>query len=83
MIEVQGIFTKYGDIYRRTFRGKISPQQHKALWHIEHCRTEYMGGHVDECDTCGEILISYNSCGDRHCPKCQFIKKEKFSYSLN
>ena len=75
---MQHIFKKYGDIYRSTFRGKISPRQHKAMWHIEHCRTEVMGGHVDECNTCHKIRISYNSCRNRHCPKCQFLKREQW-----
>lgn len=37
-----------------------------------------LGGHVDECDSCGHIRISYNSCRNRHCPKCQFLKKERW-----
>jgi hypothetical protein len=45
---------------------------------IEICRTQELGGHVDECDTCGAIRISYNSCRNRHCPKCQFLKKERW-----
>jgi len=45
---------------------------------IERCRTAELGGHIDECDCCGRIKISYNSCRNRHCPKCQFLKKEKW-----
>jgi hypothetical protein len=45
---------------------------------IEICRTAELGGHVDECDTCGHINISYNSCRNRHCPKCQFMRKEQW-----
>jgi len=45
---------------------------------IERCRTAELGGHVDECDSCGRIRISYNSCRNRHCPKCQFLKKERW-----
>jgi hypothetical protein len=45
---------------------------------IEKCRTAELGGHVDDCDCCGRIRISYNSCRNRHCPKCQFLKKEKW-----
>jgi hypothetical protein len=45
---------------------------------IETCRTADQGGHVDECDHCGTRLISYNSCRNRHCPKCQFLKKERW-----
>jgi len=45
---------------------------------IETCRTADQGGHVDECDHCGNKVISYNSCRNRHCPKCQFLKKEQW-----
>ncbi len=45
---------------------------------IESCRTAELGGHVDECDHCGTKVISYNSCRNRHCPKCQFLKKEQW-----
>jgi hypothetical protein len=45
---------------------------------ITACRTATLGGHVDECDSCGHLEISYNSCRNRHCPKCQFLKKEKW-----
>ena len=46
--------------------------------HIETCRTAELGGHVDQCDTCGHQRISYNSCRDRHCPKCQNLKKAQW-----
>jgi Putative transposase/Transposase zinc-binding domain len=45
---------------------------------IEACRTSLLGGHKDECDTCGHLRISYNSCRNRHCPKCQFLRKEQW-----
>jgi len=45
---------------------------------IEICRTAELGGHVDECEECGHVKISYNSCRNRHCPKCQFLRKEKW-----
>jgi hypothetical protein len=45
---------------------------------IEVCRTAALGGHVDQCDSCGHLRISYNSCRNRHCPKCQFLRKEKW-----
>jgi len=45
---------------------------------IETCRTADQGGHVDECEHCGTKVISYNSCRNRHCPKCQFLKKERW-----
>ncbi len=45
---------------------------------IEGCRTALLGGHVDQCDHCGHLEISYNSCRNRHCPKCQFLRKEQW-----
>ncbi|MCD4680699.1 MAG: transposase zinc-binding domain-containing protein, partial [Bacteroidales bacterium] len=53
----------------------LSPQQTKALFNILQCRTASLGGHEEVCDCCGKIRYSYNSCGDRHCPKCQNTKQ--------
>jgi len=50
----------------------------RAMRAIEICRTAYLGGHVDECDHCGALRISYNSCRNRHCPKCQSLDKERW-----
>lgn len=50
----------------------------KAINAIINCRTSILGGHIDACDECGNIRISYNSCRNRHCPKCQFLTKEKW-----
>jgi len=67
--EIADIFRRYGPEYRATHR--LSPEQHKAMTAIERCRTNALGGHVDECDHCGHIEISYNSCRNRNCPKCR------------
>jgi len=56
----------------------LSAQQTKALYNIVTCRTAVLGGHEDACDTCGNVQYSYNSCGDRHCPKCQLAKQTKW-----
>ena len=53
----------------------LSPQQIKVLNNILQCRTSSLGGHEEECDNCGTIHYSYNSCGDKHCPKCQNTKQ--------
>ena len=50
----------------------------KTLKAVEHCRTAYLGGHIDVCSNCAEVHISYNSCRNRHCPKCQQTNKEKW-----
>jgi hypothetical protein len=76
MIEVQDIFNAYGDKYRSEH--KLSLVQHKAMNAIMNCRTEKLGGHADVCSSCGLTKISYNSCRNRHCPKCQTLAKEKW-----
>ena len=75
-VEVSDIFRNYGHIYRASHH---IPLNHiHAMRAIERCRTAELGGHVDECDSCGRLRISYNSCRNRHCPKCQFLKKERW-----
>ena len=76
MIEVQNIFQKYGMQYRASH--KLPLHQLKAMHSIEICRTSTLGGHVEECDSCGNIRISYNSCRNRHCPKCQTLTRERW-----
>lgn len=76
MVEVQDIFAAYGDEYRDS---RSLPLCHlKAMSAIESCRTAKLGGHVDTCDECGAARISYNSCRNRHCPKCQSLTKERW-----
>ena len=74
--EVADIFRQFGDEYKAT--RKLSTQQHKAMDAIEQCRTSALGGHKEKCDHCGFERISYNSCRNRHCPKCQALAKEKW-----
>jgi len=75
-VEVADIFRKHGQAYRVS--NKMPLNHIRTMRAIERCRTAELGGHVDECDNCGRIRISYNSCRNRHCPKCQFLKKEKW-----
>ena len=56
-------------------RSNLTPLQQKVLSKIASCRTAVLGGHQEECDSCGSVRYSYNSCGDRHCPKCQAAKQ--------
>lgn len=74
MPELQDVFREYGEAYRE--KHCLSAEQSKALRHIAACRTASLGAHVDRCDICGFEKISYNSCRDRHCPKCQTLAKE-------
>lgn len=76
MIELQNIFQIYGQAYRETH--PIPPHHRKAMENITACRSAALGGHIDQCDSCGHISISYNSCRNRHCPKCQNLRREEW-----
>ena len=79
MIEMQTIIKKYGKEYKE--KNKLMPHIAKAMGAIEKCRTGELGAHEDVCDNCGRKKISYNSCRNRHCPKCQSIAREKWIYN--
>ena len=66
--------------YKTSFTAKHQPlKQHLSVLNaLEKCRTAALGGHVDACDSCGHVRISYNSCRNRHCPKCQTTNKERW-----
>ncbi len=70
-LEVADIFRRYGPAWRQANAGHVSLAQLKAMSAIETCRTQELGGHVAACSDCGHQHISYNSCKNRHCPKCQ------------
>jgi hypothetical protein len=70
-LEVADIFRAAGSAYRSAHAGHLSLHQLKVMSAIEHCRTAALGGHVEACDDCGHWRIAYNSCRNRHCPKCQ------------
>jgi hypothetical protein len=75
-VEVAGIFRAYGLLYRKDHN---LPTRHlRVMRAIEICRTADLGGHKYKCDTCGGLSISYNSCRNRHCPKCQSLDKERW-----
>lgn len=76
MIELQDIFIDHGQNFREN--NILPTNKRKAMYSIETCRTSSLGSHVDECLSCGHVKVSYNSCRDRHCPKCQSIKKEEW-----
>ena len=67
--EVADVVRAHADDYRRAHHP--SAAQERVLRHIAECRTAVLGGHLEQCDSCGHQRISYNSCRDRHCPKCQ------------
>jgi hypothetical protein len=72
-LEVADIFRDHGEAWRAANRGHVSLGQLKVMSAIERCRTAALGGHVARCENagCGHTVISYNSCANRHCPKCQ------------
>ncbi len=70
-LEVADIFRRHGPAWRATHAGHVSLAQLKAMSAIETCRTAALGGHLEGCEDCGHRRIAYNSCRNRHCPKCQ------------
>jgi hypothetical protein len=78
MSSLQEVMILHGDEYLRS--KKLPLNIYKTLSAIKFCRTSALGGHIYQCDTCRQIKISYNSCRNRHCPKCQTFAKEKWIY---
>ncbi|MGL6112639.1 MAG: IS91 family transposase, partial [Rubrivivax sp.] len=70
-LEVADIFREHGPAWREAQRGHLSLAQLKVMSAIEQCRSAALGGHVLRCGGCGADQVSYNSCRNRHCPKCQ------------
>ena len=70
-LEVADIFRGHGAAWRSTNAGHVSLDQLKVMSAIERCRTAALGGHVERCEKCAHTVIAYNSCRNRHCPKCQ------------
>jgi hypothetical protein len=80
-LEVADVFRKYESAFFAQWGHVLSPQQRKAFEAIRDCRTAALGGHVEyveQCDECGHRVISYNSCRNRHCPKCQATARAKW-----
>ncbi len=74
-LEVADIVRRYGDAYRQQAGGSVSTAQRRVMTAIETCRTAALGGHVEQCVACGHQRIAYNSCANRHCPKCQSLAR--------
>jgi len=77
-LEVADVVREYGDEFLKQWGHTLSPQQRKALHDIGVCRTAALGGHIEECDDCAHRLIAYNSCRNRHCPRCQSAAREQW-----
>jgi hypothetical protein len=77
-LEVGDIFRRYGDVYRDQHGASMSTAQRRVMTAIESCRTAALGGHLEQCDECGHERNCYNSCADRHCPKCQSLARAQW-----
>ena len=71
-LEVAGVFRRHGAAWRAANKAHLSLAQRRVMTAIEVCRTAALGGHVERCEDCAHTRIAYNSCRNRHCPKCQW-----------
>ncbi len=70
-LEVADVFRRHGEAFRQTHAGHLGRTERRVMGAVEACRTAALGGHVERCADCGLVRIAYNSCRNRHCPKCQ------------
>jgi Putative transposase/Transposase zinc-binding domain len=77
-LEVADVFRCYGTDYRLRHGATMSMAQRRVMTAIEFCRTAALGGHLEQCDHCGHQRNAYNSCSDRHCPKCQSLARAQW-----
>ena len=77
-LEVADVFRRYGPAYRQKHAQSLSQAQRRVMSDIELCRTAALGGHLEECDSCGHQRPAYNSCANRHCPKCQSLARAQW-----
>jgi putative transposase/transposase-like zinc-binding protein len=75
-LEVADIFRQYGADFRQRF--PLLPEQRRVMHAIEVCRTSVLGGHLEQCDSCSYQRVAYNSCRNRHCPKCQALAQRRW-----
>jgi hypothetical protein len=71
-LDVADVFRRHGAVWRAANEGHLSLAQRRVMTAIEICRTAALGGHVERCEDCAHTRIAYNSCRNRHCPKCQW-----------
>ena len=70
-LEMADVLRRHGDAYRRDHDGHLGRVERRVMSAIELCRTAALGGHTEGCSDCGFVRCAYNSCRNRHCPKCQ------------
>ena len=76
--EVADVFRRYGELYRHMHGASMSGEQRRVMAAIEVCRTAVLGGHLERCDQCDYERNCFNSCRDRHCPKCQSLARAQW-----
>src|SRR6266478_8247338 len=77
-LELADIFRRHGEAFRQAHAGHLGGVERRIMGAITACRTAVLGGHVEQCDDCGATRIAYNSCRNRHCPKCQGLARAKW-----
>jgi hypothetical protein len=77
-LEVADVFRRHGHAWRAANEAHLSLAQRRAMTAIEICRTEALGGHVERCEDCAHTRVAYNSCRNRHCPKCQWTAAQRW-----
>jgi len=77
-LEVADIFRRHGEAFRQAHAGHLGGVERRIMGAITACRTAVLGGHVEQCDDCGAMRIAYNSCRNRHCPKCQGLARAQW-----
>jgi len=77
-LEVGDVFRRYGEAYRAQHGASMSTRQRRVMTAIEVCRTAALGGHLERCDQCDHERNAFNSCRDRHCPKCQSLARAQW-----
>lgn len=78
ILEVADIFRTHGAAYRAEHAATLSNGQRRVMGAIEACRTSVLGGHVEQCADCNTVRVAYNSCRNRHCPKCQGLARAQW-----
>jgi len=77
-LQLADVFRRYGEAYRQRHGASLSTAQRRAMTAIELCRTSALGGHVEQCDSCGHQRVWYNSCRSRCCPSCQSLARARW-----
>ena len=77
-LEVADIFRHHGEAFRRHHDGHLGRVERRAMAAIEACCTPALGGHVEQCGDCGLVRCIYNTCRNRHCPKCQGMARAEW-----